>query len=419
MRKNVTGFAFQVAVLLFSCGGFSSAFVSAAYPQLRSNLVQSTSTTNSLSRRSSGVLAEAYECDESFKALSLEREARQAPRIGYEIRVCVRPILTSTMTLPQGVVMRMRSIDDFTWSSTTIAGSSSSSRPPIVQPAIRDGYDQPRTVQVCISGRPICSFKTQLIHDFFFYEGDQPSNLTTVTVLGTGSVSMEVVNTTSLVDIPPNQRNLAMDDEGDLLHAVVQWVGSSGRALQAGSSTAAQDDDNHAFVEQESNVKVTLNVKAYPHPHDFVPLGQSEEDATTRWWQDSPSWAKALIIGITVILFLIGCCACFLGIWIIQDRIEVRAESGKKRKNQEEKENEEPTGAVVHVHQRIDERDSHLEIKDSSSAKDEPTSPPQVCFVPEEDHTSTTAAGTVVRVTHSKHWRHAVSPEPCRPSTDS
>jgi hypothetical protein len=289
--------------------------------------VSASDAMRNLQSSNARVIAEAYECDEYLNALP-DEESQTLKKIDYEIRVCIRPV---TPTLLRGITMR--SINEFTWFKPL--GST-------VQPAVRNGYDQPRTLQVCVPGRPICSLKTKLRDDFFF-------GGTNATVTGTGTVSMQVQHNSQYN--PLSRRQLGMDENG-LIHAVVEWVGR--RRLQVGPVY-------DGFAGQ-SGVKLELEVEASPNPHDLVP----KDNITTRW-EESPSWLRALIIGLGVVVIVIGCCLGFNWNWSIRDLIEEQVKKGRKHEETKLKKSK----VVVPVKQSIDEDDSPWQTCDPPVEREE------------------------------------------------
>jgi hypothetical protein len=333
------------------------------------------------------VIADAYECDEYLQILP-EAQRKAFKPLGYEIRVCVRP---NTPTRNRGIVMR--TIDEFTWFKSFGA---------TVQPAITNKADLSQTLQVCIPGRQICSFKTTLLDDFFYGE-------TNGTVVGTGQASMQVANS----DANPTIRRQLGADENGIFQAAIQWTmgGQQQRELQVGSALGG-------FVGQ-SGIKLEFNVDARPPPDNYVPF--VEEDIST-WWEDSPTWLKVLIIAGACVLLLMGCCLCFMCMWSIRECLRDEVEKDKAKELDEQQANPEqaPEGGGVHINPPAGAGNSAWEQcdPDATEAEDEaanqgdPSLQPtdkDVCFDADE-HPGTKAMHVAVKKTLKKYPTVAYSP---------
>lgn len=322
------------------------------------------------------VIAEAYECDEYLEMLSDEQRKAYKP-VGYEIRVCVRPV---TPTRNRGIVMR--TLDDFTWYRSY--GST-------VQPAILNKADQPRTIQVCIPGRVICSFKTKLLDDFFYGE-------TNGTVVGSGTVSMQVEGDD---DNPEIRRRLGADSNG-IFQTEIEWI--TNRNLQVGSALGGYAGS--------SGVTVEFNVDRQAPPDDFVPY---TEDDITSWWEDSPTWLKALVILGAIIVFLMGCCLCCMCLWSIRESMKDRNDEERKAKELEEDEAQQEQAPNVVVMNPVNgDAASPWDLYEPSESE-EPTSGVQptdndVCFDADQ-HPGTKAMHKAVKKTLKKYPTEEYSPE--------
>lgn len=319
------------------------------------------------------VIAEAYECDEYLEMVS-EQERRAYKPIDYEIRVCIRPV---TPTRNRGIVMR--TIDDFTWYKSM--GST-------VQSAVRNKLDQPRTLAVCIPGRVICSFKTKLIDDFFY-------GSTNGTIVGSGSVSMQV---DGHEDNPEIRRQLGADENG-IIPAMVEW--NDGRNLQTGSAL-------NGFA-GSSGVKLEIYVDRKEPPKNFVPYS---EDDVSSWWEDSPTWLKVLVILGAIIIFLMGCCLCWMCLWSIRESM-----NDKDKDFDDDEQLEQAPG--VQVNQPVGVGTSPWDQYDPSDTEDatiDPNVQPtdnDVCFDADQ-HPGTKAMHKAVTKTVKKYPTEEYSPEQYR-----
>lgn len=341
------------------------------------------------------VIAEAYECDEYLQILP--EEVRKAPKpLGYEIRVCVRP---TTPTRNRGIVMR--SVDEFTWFKSF--GST-------VQPAISKKADLPRTLQVCIPGRTVCSFKTSLLDDFFYGEKNG-------TVAGTGSASMQVQGDD---DNPTIRRQLGADENG-IFQAAIQWTpigGRQRRELQVGSALGG--------FAGSSGIKLEFNVDALAPPDNFVPY--QEEDIST-WWEDSPTWLKVLIIVGAVILLMMGCCLLFMCIWSIRECMREEIEKDKARElerelDEQQQQEQAPVdgdGNLVIIKPAVGAGNSAWEQYEPTETEDDnantdPSVQPtdkDVCFDADQ-HPGTKAMHAAIKKTLKKYPTEEYSPEQYR-----
>ncbi len=321
------------------------------------------------------VIAEAYECDEYLEMLSEEERLAYKP-VGYEIRVCVRPV---TPTRNRGIVMR--TLDDFTWYKSF--GS-------MVQSAIKNKVDQPRTLAVCIPGRVICTFKTKLYDDFFY--GD-----TNGTVVGTGTVSMQVQGDD---DNPEIRRQLGADQNG-IFQTVVEWT--AGRKLQVGSAFGGYAGS--------SGVTLEFYVNRRSPPKDFVPY--TDEDIST-WWEDSPTWLKVLVILGAIIIFLMGCCLCCMCLWSIRESIRDRNDEERRAKELDDDEGQEQAPPVVQINPPVNVGNSAWDEYEPSDSE-EPTTDAtptdnDICFDADE-HPGTKAMHKAVKKTIKKYPNEEYSPE--------
>lgn len=318
------------------------------------------------------VIAEAYECDEYLEMVS-EQERKAYKPIGYEIRVCVRPV---TPTRNRGIVMR--SIDDFTWYKSM--GST-------VQSAVKDRLDQPRTLAVCIPGRVICTLKTKLIDDFFY--GGQNG-----TIVGTGTVSMQV---DGHEDNPEIRRLLGADENG-IIPAMVEW--SNERNLQTGSALGG--------FAGASGVKVEIYVDRKQPPKNFVPYS---EDDVSSWWDDSPTWLKVLVILGAIIIFLMGCCLCWMCLWSIRESM--------KDKDKELDDDDQREQAPVQINPPVGVGTSPWDQYEPSDTEDgtiDPNVQPtdnDICFDADQ-HPGTKAMHKAVEKTVKKYPTEEYSPEQYR-----
>lgn len=321
------------------------------------------------------VVAEAYECDEYLRELpQAERDAYKP--LGYEVRVCIRP---TRPTRNRGIVMR--SIDDFTWYKAL--GT-------IVQPAVVKKADVSRTLQLCIPGRVVCTLKTKLFDDFFY-------NPTNATVVGTGTVSMQVQGDDSN---PTIRRQLGADENG-IFQTVVEWT-IGHRGLQVGSALGGYAGS--------SGVSLELNVDRREPPDDFVPF--VEEDVTS-WWEDSPTWLKVLVIAGAIILFLMGCCLCVMFCWAFREYVQ---DEKDKSKNLDDDVEEQFPKAGVTVNPPVNAWDDYdqTETADENRAPDgtQPTDK-DICFDADK-HPGTKAMHAAVDKTLKKYPTAEYSPEQYR-----
>jgi len=365
MRKNVASFSFVLILL-----GIVPSESVVQQPEVERQLQSSTTR----------VIAEAYECDDYLNALSDDESLALMKTVGYEIRVCIRP---TTPTLQRGIVMK--SIHDFQWSH----GST-------IQPAILKGYDLPRTLHVCVPGRQVCSFKTRFIDDFFYGESG-------VMVTGTGTVSMQEAVALNQSDTE-QRRHLGMDKD-DILQAMVKWTDD--RTLQAWST--------YDGFSGTSEVKMSFNLEVFPS------LPSATKDDRPTWWQDSPSWLKALVIGMAIILAVVGCCLSFVSYMVVQDCMGERVdEEESKSDNQEVKERVGQKTTTTKLHSRRVGNELHSETCTLSVEPGEENDLPPCFKDKKEEEEMGKTASTPSRDSHRskivQHWDHTVSLDKCQPS---
>lgn len=262
-----------------------------------------TSTTSTLRKRrklqssNNRVIAEAYECDEYLQEVSEEVALAYKP-LGYEIRICVAP---AAPTRNRGIVMR--SIDDFTWYKAF--GSA-------VQPAIQDKSDVANTLSICLAGQEVCTFKTKLIHDLFY-------GSTNGTITGTGTASMQVEEEDD-DDSIGNRRNLQWQSQANstvnsattaastttILQGIIQW-------RQPQQSRSLQADTAAGGFAGSSGISLNIYIDKLLPPSDYVP--EDNDDDIGSWWQDSPTWLKALIVTAGALVIVMGVCLCLMCCW--------------------------------------------------------------------------------------------------------
>lgn len=251
------------------------------------------------------VIGVVFECDDNLQPI--DPESAPPRKIGHEFHICIEP---NRQTLHRNV--RMRSIDSFGFMKE---GTS------ISQLVIDKGLETDRTLTLilCVPGSITCSFKTTILPEFF-YESIS-GNIT-----GIGDVSMQ------MTENGYRRRQLTRTTRGQ-----VEWrEGKSPIQPNLRTESLAKSHRRGRGVEGDfaghDEVKITIPLELINPPRTTV-LGTGDIDGSL--WQEAPSWVRAFIMAIGMLLLSILLCLVFFCFSILLFRTNT-SESSSRRKVSED-----------------------------------------------------------------------------------
>jgi len=221
------------------------------------------------------VIAEAFECDDDLQPIP---ESTPPRKVGHQFHICIEPNLPTRYRN-----VRIGEIEQFGFFLETT---------PISQLIIDNGQEQDRTMTLvqCVPGSLTCSFKTEILPDFYY----SPAVLNGTMVTGLGTITM-----------------IQMDGDGSRrnLRGLVQWRGtSSGEELVNQHHRRNEVFKNYAG-QSKPKLQIPLEYAEGPPPQQVVVTDSGDEAS---WWQRLPDWAKYLIYGLGgLIILLCFCCTIF------------------------------------------------------------------------------------------------------------
>ncbi|KAL3939368.1 MAG: hypothetical protein SGBAC_005890 [Bacillariaceae sp.] len=263
----------------------------------------------------------AYECNDNDFPVDLPKVRRYAP--GDIIKVCVKPEIR---TENRGIVMRAVDTMNFMGEGSGIS-----------QKVIEFKKEAFKTLALCVPGRLVCSFKTELREELFWgLEGDE------VNITGVALVTMEYIDETFAL---------------------------------------------YGLADTDIAVGLTFLVKRVPPPPGAIlgiPGSESiQKKCDPYWWCQYPDWFKILMIILLLLLLCCCCCMCLTIPCMIREMLEDDRERKERRQFVKEQNVRQEQGTFYQEDQYYEDpheqsyRDAPHPFEDDQQNRGQPPPPQQ------------------------------------------